>query len=104
MTQDGYPGRSKVFLAGAKDDLSNAKGSSAMASEKLWGAAYQMLKAVAHHRGWPYNSYRQLFEVVMHLVEETGDDEYSVVFHAAAGLHTNFSEDWEPRPSVQSMV
>src|SRR5579862_5801616 len=102
MAQDGYVGRSKAFLAGAKEDL--GKGQSAAASEKLWGATYQMLKAVAQYRGWPHNSYRQLFEVVVKLVEETSDSEYTVLFHAAAGLHINYSEDWEPRPSVQGML
>src|SRR5947208_9207927 len=98
----GYVARSRAFFAQAQDDLS--KGWSAMASEALWAATYQMLKAIAVSRKWPYNSYHQLFEALLKLVEETQDDEYTVLFHAAAGLHVNSREDWEPRPVVESMV
>jgi hypothetical protein len=102
MSQDGYAARSHKFLAQASDEL--AQGDSVQASEKLWGAAAQMLKAVAARRGWPHNSHRRLFEAAARLAEESGDDELSALFREASGLHTNFYEDWMPASMVQSAI
>ena len=73
----------------------------AQASEKLWGAAAQMVKALAQRRGWPHNGHRQRFEVVNRLVKETGDRELSRLFLVANALHTNFYERWLPADDVR---
>ena len=64
------------------------------ASEKGWGAAAQMVKAVAENRGWPHNNHALLFRVVAQVVEETGDQEIYDLFGVGTGLHTNFYENW----------
>ena len=64
------------------------------ASEKGWGAAAQMVKAVAQQRGWPHGGHRQLFRIVRLLQDETGDPNISRLFAVANSLHTNFYEDW----------
>lgn len=74
------------------------------ASEKGWGAAAQMVKAVAEERGWPHRHHRLLYEVIEDLVDETGDVELSDRFHQAYCLHDNFYENWmRPRAVRQCL-
>ena len=80
-----FMGKAYQYLA--EDDL-------AQASEKGWGAAAQMVKAVAEERGWPHRHHRLLYEVVEDLVDETGDEDLARWFDRASRLHTNFYENW----------
>ena len=64
------------------------------ASEKGWGAAAQMIKAVAENRDWPHNSHSYLYEAANRLAQETGDREIRLLFNAAGNLHVNFYENW----------
>ena len=104
MTQgEKYTSTSREFLTKAyealeQDDL-------AQASEKGWGAAAQMVKAVAERKGWQHNPPQAdayLFQTVRHLVEETGDTQLNILFHVANSLHSNFYENWLPAEMVQS--
>ena len=71
-----------------------AAGDSRQASEKGWGAAAQMIKAIASHRGWKHNSHAALYRVIGRLVNETGDDSIRGLFSTANALHQNFYENW----------
>ena len=64
------------------------------ASEKGWGAAAEMVKAVAEERGWPHDAHRLLYDVVHNLEQETGNARLFPWFQMASGLHTNFYENW----------
>ena len=69
MTQQRYGVQSrellrKAFKALSEEDL-------VQASEKGWGAAAQIVKAVAETRGWTHNGHRQLFETLRRIVEES---------------------------------
>ncbi len=64
------------------------------ASEKGWGAAAEMVKAVAEERGWPHDSHRLLYGIVRNLEQETGDAQLFSGFQMASGLHINFYENW----------
>jgi hypothetical protein len=64
------------------------------ASEKLWGAAAVMVKAIAERRGWPYGAHRDLNRAISSLAQETGRRGLIVMFGSAGHLHTNFYEDW----------
>ena len=86
-----FLGRARTYLA--EEDLLQA-------SEKGWGAAAQMVKAVAAARGWRHQSHRDLHVAINRLVEETGDRELSNAFGLANALHTNFYEGWLPYESV----
>lgn len=99
---DGYAETSRALLAQAKDEL--ASGDSLQASEKLWSAAAQMVRAVADRRGWRHDSHRSLFEAVDRLVEATGDQGLRAAFQIASSLHTNFYENWQSPESVESSV
>ena len=85
-----YREASHELLAQARTEL--AAGDLRQAVEKGWGAAAQITKAVAEHRGWPRGSHRYLFTTVNDLTRESGDLEIYDLFLVANGLHTNFYE------------
>ena len=87
-----YQVMSLELLSQAEEEL--GQGDLLQASEKLWGAAAHMVKAVAQHRGWEHSSHRTLYRVIDRLVEETGDAELGELFLVAGQLHTNFYENW----------
>ena len=74
------------------------------ASEKGWGAASQIVKAVAEERGWEHNHHRDLFEAVFTLSGESGDRDISRLFWAANALHTNFYEGRMREADVQDAL
>ena len=71
------------------------------ASEKFWGAAAAMVKAVAEARGWDHGSHRLLFRTVSRLVQEGAPPELGGRFGHAHNLHVNFYEGWLPPDQVQ---
>ena len=91
-----------VFLAKTEGYL--AEGDLLQASEKGWGAAAQMVKAVAEARGWDHSGHRQLFVTVRRLVEETGDEQLRVAFGLANVLHINFYDGLLPREDVEAYL
>ena len=104
MTQDEekYTSAGRELLEKAQEALTG--GDLRQASEKGWGAAAQVVKAVAARRGWQHRSHAALFEVANRLVAETGDRQLSTQFHVAGNLHMNFYENWLPTESVQSAL
>ena len=81
----------------AEDDLLQA-------SEKGWGAAAQMVKAVAEARGWRHNGHRELYAVVNRLGAEDGHRQLRTLFDSASALHANFYEGWMPREMVEQSL
>ena len=67
-----------------------ARGDLRQASEKGWGAASQMVKAVAEARGLSHRSHADLFDVVSDLK----NPQLNAGFAFANALHTNFYEGW----------
>ena len=63
------------------------------ASEKGWGAAALMLKAIAEQRGWEHGKHRHLSRVASRLRAETGDHDIYRWYQVADTLHGNFYED-----------
>ena len=92
MTTQKYQDASNVLLAQARSEL--AAGDVRQASEKGWGAAAQMVKAVADRRGWDHQGHAQLFRTVQQLRQETGDQDMLWLFGTANQLHINFYEDY----------
>lgn len=87
-----YREQSRIFLAQAREEL--AKGDLQQASEKGWGAASQMVKAIAQRRDLYHRSHRSLQEVINKLHDETRDSEWTSLFAVAESLHMNFYENW----------
>ena len=100
MQTSRYRSASRVLLGQATREL--ADGDARQASEKGWGAAAQMVKAVAEDRGWQHNGHALLYEVVRSLAEGTSDRQISTLFHVAGNLDTNFYEDWFSPETVAS--
>ena len=87
-----YQVMSLELLSQAEEEL--GQGDLLQAPEKLWGAAAQMVKAVAQRRGWDHSSHRALYRVISRLVEETSDTELRDLFFVASQLHVNFYQGW----------
>ena len=85
-----YNAQADVFLKQANDELE--KGDVRQAAEKGWGAATQIVKAVAQKRQESHHHHRELLEVVSRLVQEQNDADLMVQFDAAQALHTAFYE------------
>jgi len=64
------------------------------ASEKLWGAASQIVKAVAYKRGIKLRSHAAINKYFVELSKELNDESIIVDSHIANSLHQNFYEDW----------
>ena len=92
MTTEKYRASSRHLLAQARSELD--AGDVRQASEKGWGAAAQIVKAIAEQRGWTHLGHAQLFDAVTTLAQEAGDDDIDRLFELASALHTNFYEDW----------
>ena len=97
-----YAVASREFMGKAYQYL--AENDLPQASEKGWGAAAEMVKAVAEERGWPHRGHRLLYDAIDDLVEETGDQQLSTLFHVASMLHINYYENWlRPRTVQRSL-
>ncbi|KAF5437405.1 hypothetical protein C5S35_04200 [Candidatus Methanophagaceae archaeon] len=70
------------------------------ASEKLWGAAAEIVKVLAAKRGIALNSHRELYRFVAKLKIELHEPELLNLFSLAGALHQNFYEDWLPPEAV----
>jgi len=77
------------------------KGDYVQASEKLWGAAAEVVKAVAAKRGTELKSHRELYGFVSKLKDELHEPELVRLFSLASTLHQNFYEDWLPAETVK---
>ena len=91
MDTQTYRQASERFLAQARQELSD--GDLPQASEKGWGAAAQILKAVAEQRGWDHGKHRHLSRVASRLRAELGDGDVFTFYMVADALHGNFYED-----------
>ncbi len=100
MQSPTYQSSSRQLLRQATEELFD--GDVRQASKKGWGAAAQMIKAIADNRGWQHNSHHLLRRVVDRLVEETDDEEIFTLFGAASSLHINFYENWSSGVEVHA--
>ena len=93
-----YQRRSRELLAKAYQELDEDL---AQASKKGWGAAAEIVKAIAEQRGWEHRHHRLLTMIVGRLRRETGDQELDRLFDHASALDTNFYEDAYNREAVE---
>lgn len=83
-----YRQQAREFLAQSREYLAN--GQLHQASEKGWGAAAWMAKAVAVTQGWQYDRHDH-FQVVMNNARSmTGNDRLRQLSSVAHNLHRNF--------------
>ena len=91
MSTRKYQRASEHFLSQAGQEL--VAGDLQQASEKGWGAATQILKAIAEQRGWEHNRHRHYLSITSRLRAETGDGDIRRLFNTASALHENFYEN-----------
>ena len=96
-----YRERSRDFLNKAYRELDEDL---PQASEKGWGAAAEIVKAIAEERGWAHRGHRELQTTVNRLRNETGDGDLQRLFAIASELHRNFCENWYDRVAVESGI
>ena len=70
------------------------KGDYVQASEKFWGAAAQIIKAVAAKKGIELRSHGEIHSFVTRLGKELDEPQVLRLFAAAGTLHQNFYENW----------
>ncbi len=74
------------------------------ASEKAWGAASQIVKALAAKEGRELRSHASLWEYMDELAERLRDKELRHLCGRANNLHQNFYENWMPSREVELAV
>ena len=104
MSTRKYHESSRSLLAQARAEL--AAGDVRQASEKGWGAAALMIKAVASQRGgdWEHSRHRHFAKAAGRLQSELGNRDVVRLFNVAESLHGNFYEDqWEPSHIAEAL-
>ena len=72
------------------------------ASEKLWGATAEIVKAIAANRGVEIGTHRSIGEYVSKLAKEKPSWYLIQAFSIASALHTNFYENHMPHDHVKA--
>ena len=85
-----YATQARDFLAQSREYLAN--GRLHQASEKGWGAAAHMVKAVAEAQGWVYQKHRDFSRVMNQASRLTGNDRLLDLQGRASLLHENYYE------------
>ncbi len=98
MTTEIYQLASRQLLEQARAEL--ARGDTRQASEKGWGSAAQMVKAIAEQRGWEHKTHRHIWQAVRWLTDENQDIALSRLFRSANHLHSNFYENLDAPDDV----
>ena len=93
---------SEKYLKDAEEFL--AKGDYVQASEKAWGAASQIVKALAAREGRELRSHGELHNYVVELSRRREDREIIRCWLTATSLHQNLYENWLPGGVVRSAV
>ena len=91
MTTDrvrDYRNQAWDFLAKSRQYL--AEGDLHQASEKGWGAAAHMVKAVAAARGWEYEMHDQFRGAVRNARQWSRDERLRNLGYSAEALHKNY--------------
>ena len=83
-----YESQAREFLADSWDFL--AAGRLHQASEKGWGAAAHMAKAVASSQGWEYGAHTDFSEVMYRARQLTNNSCISELRSVANELHINY--------------
>ena len=83
-----YESQAREFLAKSRVFL--AAGDLHQASEKGWGAAAHMTKAVALAQGWQYTRHSQFHRIMNQAEQATGNHRLTYLHGRAEILHINF--------------
>ena len=95
-----YRTAAETFIEQAFVELS--LGDLRQASEKGWGAAAEIVKAVAEQRSWDHRRHEDLYWAVDRIAKEIRDSAILTRFNNAGQLHMNFYEGWLAEPNVRA--
>ncbi len=98
----GYLELAGKYLAEARVLL--GKGDFTQASEKLWGAVAETVKALATSEGRLLRTHRRLWTYVDRLASRLGEPELRRLFSSANTLHQNFYENMLPPETVKQFA
>ncbi|MCC6013707.1 MAG: PaREP1 family protein [Candidatus Verstraetearchaeota archaeon] len=93
---------SEKYLKDAEDFL--VKKDYVQASEKAWGAASQIVKALAMKEGIEVRSHGELHKYITELSKKREDKEIITLWFSAISLHQNFYENWLPEEAIKSGI
>ena len=85
---EDYAAQARDFLSRAREYV--AQGDLHQASEKGWGAAAHMAKAVALAQGWSYDTHAEFSYVLNQARRQTGNDYLRSLRGIANDLHGNY--------------
>ena len=85
-----YESQARGFLAKGRDFL--AAGDLHQASEKGWGAAAHMAKAIAAAQGWRYSRHNHFHRIMNQAGRMTGNTRLPFLHGRAEILHVNYYE------------
>ena len=85
---EDYRRQAREFLAKAREYL--AQDDLHQASEKGWGAAAWMAKAIAEVQGWDYREHAQFGVVCRNAATSLGNERLLDLSNVAYGLHRNY--------------
>ena len=80
------------------------RGDLQQASEKVWGAAAQSIKALAQQQGWNHHAHNYLRDAVMYVASAWGRDDLLLLLDSVSFAHTNFYEHQELKDEVQRRI
>lgn len=83
-----HEAQAREFIAQSREYLAQDK--LHQASEKGWGAASHMAKAVAVAQGWPYTTHAEFSQVLNRARELTGNPNLNGMRSIANELHINY--------------
>ena len=98
MTPPDYHAVSHTLLAQAQAE--HAIGDYRQASEKGWGAAAHIVKAVAANQGHPHKAHKLIRANAKRISSSTGDPQIRRFFNRAEQLHRTFYETPLPSPQI----
>ena len=93
-----YREASKTLLQQAYKELDD--GDLRQASEKAWGAAAQIIKAIAQQREWEHETHRHIRLAADRLTKDTEDRRINRLYRSATSLHVNWYENWDSADEV----
>ena len=85
-----YLEMSQKYFRQAQEELD--KGDLSQASEKVWGASAEALKALAAIRGWNHKSHPFLRDIAIHTYMEFGRPRLIELFDILEWAHFNYYE------------
>lgn len=98
LPPERYRAMSFHKLEQAREELD--KGDLCQASEKIWGATAEIVKAVAQQRGWNHHAHNYLNHAALFVMYCLGRADLLSIFEQVGGAHSNYYEHQSMKDEV----